>query len=99
MRDTIGAARTSDGAQERDARVMSRNEMSDFADPLSSVASVGTDEPPKRDVSRAKVLSRRLSGVPAATATTAMTGALFLLLFVPPLVMAVAGVWAAVTGL
>jgi hypothetical protein len=28
-----------------------------------------------------------------------MTGALFLLLFLPPLVMAVAGVWAAVTGL
>jgi hypothetical protein len=72
--------------------------MSDFADPLSSFAPVSTDEHPHRGASRPPELLRRVGGVVSVVANTLMTGALFLVLFAPPIVMAFVSVWAGVTG-
>lgn len=69
--------------------------MSDVAESLTSLAPQNTDEFPK---SRSQVLSTRLKAVPAATANTTLTAVLFLILFVPPVVMAIISVWAGITG-
>lgn len=72
--------------------------MSDFADPLSSFAPVSTDEHPRRAASGSPGLLGRVGGVVSIVANTLMTGVLFLVLFAPPIVMAIVSVWAGVTG-
>ena len=72
--------------------------MSDFADPLSPLAPVSTDVRPRQDAKRAKSLFGRLVNLLATIATALMTGVLFLVLFAPPIVMAVISIWAGVTG-
>lgn len=72
--------------------------MSDFADPLSSFAPVRTDERPQQDATRPKGPVGYIGAAVSFVANTLMTGALFLVLFAPPIVMALVTVWAGVTG-
>ena len=73
--------------------------MSDVADPLSSFAPADTSPTSQSHASRVKPRAPRNTPALAATGHGITTSVLFLVVFLPPIVMAVVSVWAAVTGL